>query len=214
MIKIVKNSNKHLSLDKFTSSIPILSCSTDAKNITQYYFIDPLKLFNFLSKEKDLNLYSIKKSFDYNPFEKLDLFNIDKKFFTETSYRCPFNNIKHYCVLPLALISKNITNNYPAYMDTINEFNKKMVQDTDYDFSLFFNTNFYDDKELIVKGLFPFEETIYEINNSNNPVDILLGSGYTYGQLPHDGHNEYKILGLELSNGDYLLVKAILWYNK
>jgi hypothetical protein len=105
------------------------------------------------------------------------------------TYKCPWTDNSFYSLIPLAIMSTDIH----KYKDSVKipSFKLDMIFDFEW-------TSYH----------FPVNEHNHDISKS------LLGHGYTFCTLPYDGSPGTELTLMELSNGDHVICKSIIWYNK
>lgn len=106
-------------------------------------------------------------------------------------YTCPYMESDFFWTVPLAII----TSTPEDYM------NPKSVwypMATDLEWTLDNNVVFDEEGEL----------ELHRIQK------IMMGTGYTFGTIVSDGHGRAVDTYVHLSNGDFLLCKSWVWYNK
>jgi len=55
-----------------------------------------------------------------------------------------------------------------------------------------------------------YPDKVYTLENEY----LYMGHGYTYGTLPSDGSRDTDIVMIHISNGDIIVGKTWVWYNK
>ena len=103
---------------------------------------------------------------------------------------------KCYSLVPVAILTEDV--------DKYKEILQKTVVDWQIDFILDTEFRYNDDKR-------DTAEELFELDYISN---IIMGSGYNYGCMIHDGSCEKKLAKYKLSNGDWLVVWFWEWYNK
>lgn len=124
---------------------------------------------------------------DANPWHALKLLGINTTAIKKT-YQCPYTGYAHYWIVPVALISDDLKNNYAHF----EHWNKNYLFDHEWHEQM-------------------WSERRWELQKIQQ---LLLGSGYTVGTMSNDGFGEVRQTKVKLSNGDYLWVHFWVWYNK
>lgn len=157
---------------------------TDIGNINPFYDENILCAIPTLDRSKFLN--SILSLEEGSVFESLRKAGIDTSSFEQT-YLCPYSGLEFYSLVPMFLISN--------------------------DLSLYIKRTEFNDMAFDKEWMWDRQDP----NNLFNPSDLnksMLGSGYTYGCNISDGSNQYLLVAIELDNGDKLICLTWEWFNK
>jgi hypothetical protein len=134
-------------------------------------------------------------NFSYDTMEALRELKIDPSLFIQSKYRCPFNKMTHYSLIPVVYMAKTATletTMFSGKEPLLPDYMKNTLMDTEY----VYESHFDADLDLSrIQG-------------------VLMGAGYTDGTYPNDGSVCFRNFAMLLDNGDYLLVKIIEWCNK
>lgn len=108
---------------------------------------------------------------------------------TKLTYVCPWFKHKYYAVMPIAILSDNVSKFYPEKLQP----SMDMIFDQDW-----------------VQKMYMKKKSFYV----NNLTEAQLGHGYTYGTLPDDGIGKKIDLLLNMGEGDFIVARTWEWYNK
>lgn len=111
----------------------------------------------------------------------------------ESGYECPFiTGNRFFGIYPIGIQLQ--------YNSTIDKY--RIGRFASQDFNYLFDLEFQ-------------KSNIRQLLELNNPfLRTFIGSGYTMATLPSDGQSMETNASVRLSNGDSLLVKTFIWYNK
>jgi len=123
----------------------------------------------------------------YNPWERLQEFNIDSEDVEKSfKYKCPWSDNQYYWFMPLAIESPN----GQQYIDKLPEWIQDVQKDKEWMMSRH--------KEYIL----------------SNVAETWMGHGYTDMTYPSDGGLGREVALLKLDNGDIIAGFVWIWYNK
>jgi len=139
----------------------------------------------------------LEKAFYAYPFEMP--FNMEDSEFKEQfvqafQYECPFiEGNKYFWFFPFTMFTNTRKEQHwwNAYMDSIKKDAIDQIKSWQ-------DQRKYEDDYV--------EDHYYE--------SIYLGHGYTHGTFPSDGNNSKEMAAVEMENGDLLIGKVFIWYNK
>jgi hypothetical protein len=138
--------------------------------------------------------------FSYNPFTAIKrAYGVEDaaelvKLFNSSKYTCAITEREFHALIPLYILSKD---NSDLKCDEVRPHLIDMIKDTSWNQSQFM----YD----------TIKKEGWEPSRIEN---LFLGSGYDMGFLPSDGCNSFLDFVIELSNGDLVVCKGIVWHNK
>lgn len=114
--------------------------------------------------------------------------------------------------MPICIISDNdAENKYSNFLE--NHRNKKILLDKEWQLSFICDSNDLNDENISDNEF--FQTLLSNLSNMQSKISQLkMGSGYTYFCLDSDGSYSDTIVALKLSNGDYMICKILLWFNK
>lgn len=133
-----------------------------------------------------------------DPLKALDKMNIDRSFYEQFKYDCPFvDGNKYNSLLPFAVIVKpEHVNDSKMLIDTfLNSFSKDMISEKNLNDTFFVHSTHPD-------------SLIQNVRHTSR-----LGHGYTSGTLPSDGSVNTKICLIEYEHA-YVMIEMHVWYNK
>ncbi len=140
--------------------------------------------------EEPLNIILLSLCYPHT-FAALSLMGFENanEVYRKLEYQCPWTKNKYIWFAPVAIVVKNGDekkyNKVPKYATTVL---KKSA-----------------------KGVFEMSpERMFE----NSIINTMMGHGYTYVTCPDDGHGRPEGAIVQLSNGDELIVRCWIWYNK
>lgn len=217
MITVLKNDEKELRFkkehpkDTWNKYHDIVNVyGKDGESMFHNFFIDPIKLFKKIGKQelKD-KLFAFWFHYGYKRFKILD---IDESFFEKFDYTCAYNGFKHRSIMPICIISDNdAENKYSNFLE--NYRYKKMLLDKEWQLSFICDPNDLNDENISDNEF--FQILLSNLSNMQSKISQLkMGSGYTEFCLDSDGSYSDTIVALKLSNGDYMICKILLWFNK
>jgi hypothetical protein len=126
-----------------------------------------------------------------DPWITLARYNVDASDLkTMLEYECPFSDNKYYWFIPNLILIKN----------DVEIYRQGKLKSKEYDY--YFDTAFM--KQMHGDRLFELDEV----------QRAFLGHGYTDGTLPSDGSGKLERAAVALENGDFLLGRTWLWFNK
>ena len=116
-------------------------------------------------------------------------------------YDCPYTGYRHHGILPLAVITKDLST-YDAALasNRIHQSTREFILDFDFHWTM---SHADEDKK-----------PLHYFLRINRIEYILMGSCYTYGTSANDGMGRKHLAMIPLSNGDHLLCAVWVWYNK
>jgi len=148
----------------------------------------------------------------YNPWKALERVNVDPEpLKTEVEYPCSFvEGNRYWMFMPNVILAKDLKPYAPPGYDPKN-YDKcvcmflALALDSDWTKSMYF-------------GLRSDADTVVDSDHwppaLSSVARAMRGHGYTYCTLPDDGHGRWKLVCLELDNGDLLTGWIWAWYNK
>ncbi len=128
----------------------------------------------------------------YNTFAALAILGCGNahEVFRSVTYQCPWSKNEYVWFAPVAIIIKDGDEKkyekLPKYATTV--------------------------LQKSAKG--PFKMSPNDLLWNNQIIDAMMGHGYTVGTNPDDGMNRKNSVIIQLSNGDELIVRCWVWYNK
>lgn len=132
----------------------------------------------------------------WNNFKLLE---IDiKALMKECMYICPWTGNKYFWFYPMLVMTDDLDKYKPK--DT-NPIEYKMWFDSEWTRSMYLN-------------LEPSESRHADFLKVGDIVSSFLGHGHTDCTLPSDGNGDLDDLTVELDNGDLIVGKCWIWYNK
>jgi len=171
----------------------------------------------------DIDVYGVSKwlaPFDRNLFEKSKLFSIShfesngwralraagientQQIEENCRYECPYSRLRFWSLVPIVIMVRSFKPYLPDHV--VND-------ETGITRRIWTNSNavrewykmFNDDKEYLPSPLRP------------DKIDLsMLGNGYTFGMMAHDGSSHLIDVCLHLDNGDQILCHSWEWCNK
>ena len=148
--------------------------------------IIPLRSMNLLSPWKALRQFHV----DPSPFQ------------AHVEYSCPLLNQHYYWAVPSYILTKDMA---------------QYLKDTqhgklyDYDWDWLRKMGREGSEKYPLDQDQQFEKHILFMSRATN---LLLGTGFTEGTLPTDGHGRIHEAKVNLDNGDVIVVNLWFWYNK
>lgn len=114
-----------------------------------------------------------------------------------SEYECPFTGFTHTSLWPAFILTENPID-YIRMVDCTKEYTKlpwyaDMACDASWNYD---------------KDLFNIPSHLNKITKS------FMGPGYTQTFYPNDGHSDYSLISVDLSNGDTVVFIVLKWYNK
>lgn len=152
---------------------------------------------------KDVDIIPLRSINLLNPWQALRDFHVDPHpFQSEVEYYCPLLRQNYYWAVPTYILTKNIE----QYLENTRH---AMLYRNDWEWLREMG------KEGSIKDPYnniqQFERHILFMSRATN---LLLGTGFTEGTLPTDGHGSLEEAKVGLDNGDFVTVNLWVWYNK
>lgn len=114
-----------------------------------------------------------------------------------SEYECPFTGFKHVSLWPVFILTPN-PEDYIRKVYCTEEFDRlpwyaDMACDASWNY----------DKELLSPA-----------SHLTRITKSFMGPGYTQMFYPNDGHSDFDLISINLSNGDSIVFLVLKWYNK
>lgn len=169
----------------------------EAINWDLFRTMNPMPIIGFFSANPWISLQ--KAGIDHNDVEKLKDWSKN---------HCLCSDMDYYAIVPIAILTSDATR-YTGEKSNRNTWGYDILNDAEW--------NRYQGWGFSNEG----EDDLDTIRSRRHPdqhlgsvVRAMLGSGYNYSILPHDGGHNFIITAIPLDNNDKVIIIGWEWYNK
>ena len=181
---------------------------TEPRDKTDYSFGDYLWWDDYICEIfdedfKDNQILPLYNMCLMNPWKFMDRLGIEiKEMKKKAMYSCPYSEMEFCAVMPFAILSKDIEKYRKG------DF-KKSVFDMTWDDDWTRSMSFKGDGE----NRFLTNLSQYKVPDMNI-YEVQMGHGYTFATLHTDGDADMVEAKVGIDNGDWLVIKTWMWFNK